>query len=88
MAPYMSTFVDFNWASCYDTHVSTNGFCFLLGDAYISWLSKKKPTMATSSCEVEYMATFMYTIAFVWLRHLLADLGVEEQSSTTIYTNS
>ena len=65
---------DSNWASDYDTQKSTSGNCFFLGDACISWLSKKQPTVATSPCEAEYRATFTATIDCVMLRRLLTDL--------------
>ena len=44
--------------------------------------------MATSSCEVEYRAAFTATVECVWLRRLMADLGVGQPSATTIYTDS
>ena len=81
-------FLNFDWASCYDTRVSTSGFCFMLGSSYISWLSKKQPTVVTSSCEAEYRAAFIATIECVWLRRLAIDLGVGQDASTTIYTDS
>ena len=70
------------------TPVSTSGFCFMLGNSCISWLSKKQPTVATSSCEAEYRAAFTATVECVWLRRLMADLGVGQPSATTIYTDS
>ena len=81
-------FSDFDWASCYSTCVSTSGFYFMLGSAFISWLSKKQLIVATSSCEVEYRATFTAMVECVWLRRLMADLDVGQDSPTTIFTNS
>ena len=60
----------------------------MLGSSCISWLSKKKPTVATSSCEAEYRAAFTATVECVWLRCLVPDLGVGQETATTIYTNS
>ena len=68
--------------------MSTSGFCFMLGSACISWLSKKQLTVTTSSCEAEYRAAFTTTIECVWLRCLMADLGVGQSSATTIFTDS
>ena len=53
LPPDLHAFSDSDWAGCYDTRVSTSGFCFMLGSSCISWLSKKQPTVATSSCEAE-----------------------------------
>ena len=56
---------DSNWVGCYDTPASTSGFCFMVGSSCISWLSKKQPIVATSSCEAEYKATFTATVECV-----------------------
>ena len=88
LPPDLHAFSDSDWAGCYDTRVSTSGFCFMLGSSCISWLSKKQPTVATSSCEAEYRAAFTATVECVWLRRLLADLGVGQSSATTIFTDS
>ena len=58
---------DSDWPGCYNTRVSTSGFCFMLGSSCISWLSKKQPTVATSSCEAEYTAAFTGTVECVCL---------------------
>ena len=68
--------------------MSTTGYCFYIGDACVSWLSKKQPTMATSSCEAEYRATFTATLECVWLRRLFADLDMEQHAPTSLYTDS
>ena len=87
LPPHLHAFSNSDWAGCYDTRVSTSGFCFMLGNSCISWLSKKQPTMATSSCEAEYRAAFTATVECVWLRRLVADLGVGQETATTIYTD-
>ncbi|MCO5566895.1 hypothetical protein L7F22_020578 [Adiantum nelumboides] len=60
----------------------------MLGSSCISWLSKKQPTVATSSCEVEYKAVFTAMVECVWLRCLMVDLGVGLDTANTIYTDS
>ena len=88
MPPHLHAFFDFDWAGCYDTRMSTSGFCFMLCSSCISWLSKKQPTLATSSCEAEYRAAFTATVECVWLRRLMVDLDVGQDSRTTIFTDS
>ncbi|WP_286497660.1 Ty1/Copia family ribonuclease HI, partial [Escherichia coli] len=41
-----------------------------------------------SSCEAEYWAAFTATVECVWLRRLLVDLSVGQQSSTSIFNDS
>ncbi|MCO5566892.1 hypothetical protein L7F22_020575 [Adiantum nelumboides] len=79
---------DSDWAGDFDTRHSTSGNCFFLGNACISWLSKKQPTVATSTCEAEYRAAFTATVDCVWIRRLLADLCECQQAPTTIFTDS
>ncbi|MCO5552826.1 hypothetical protein L7F22_006343 [Adiantum nelumboides] len=88
LPPDLHAFSDSDWAGCFDTRVSTSGFCFMLGSSCISWLSKKQPTMATPSCEAESKAIFIATIECVWLRRLMADLGVGQDTTNTIYTDN
>ncbi|MCO5607299.1 hypothetical protein L7F22_061492 [Adiantum nelumboides] len=40
------------------------------------------------SCEAEYMAVFTATVECVWLIRPMADLGVRQDTTNTIYTDS
>ncbi|MCO5587822.1 hypothetical protein L7F22_041774 [Adiantum nelumboides] len=51
-------------------------------------VEQKQPTVATSSCEAEYRVVFTATVECVWLRRLMADLGVGQDTANTIYTDS
>ncbi|MCO5567141.1 hypothetical protein L7F22_020827 [Adiantum nelumboides] len=44
--------------------------------------------MATSSCEAEYKAVFTATVEFVWLKRLMASLGVGQDTANTIDTDN
>ena len=44
--------------------------------------------MVTLSCEVEYREAFTTTVECVWLRRLMDDLDVGQDSPTTIFTDS
>ena len=48
---------DSNWAQDPDDRWSMSGFAFDVGGEVISWSSKKQPTVAMSSVEVEYIAS-------------------------------
>ncbi|MCO5569078.1 hypothetical protein L7F22_022785 [Adiantum nelumboides] len=60
----------------------------MFGSSCISWLSKKQPTVATSNCEAEYRAVIIATVECVWLRRLMADLGVGQDIANTIFTDN
>nr|KYP70578.1 Copia protein [Cajanus cajan] len=69
-------FCDANWGGCLDTRRSITGYCFFVGDALISWRSKKQPTVVGSSAEVEYRALGVATCELQWIHFLLQDLRV------------
>jgi hypothetical protein len=47
---------------------------FFFGSGAISWSSKKQPTVALSSMEVEYKGVVIAACEVVWLQKLLLDL--------------
>jgi hypothetical protein len=47
------------------------GYCFLLGDFSISWLSKKRFVVACSSTASEYRAFTNTTFELLWLIWLI-----------------
>jgi hypothetical protein len=67
---------------------STSGYVFLLGGAAVSWSSKKQSVVAKSSCEAEYIAANTAASEAVYLRMLLAELGITQHGPTQIACDS
>jgi hypothetical protein len=80
-------YCDSDYAGNVDTRKSTTGFTFLLGGGVISWCSKLQPTVATSTCEAEYIAAAAATKEALWLRKLMSDFGVSV-SPVLIYSDN
>ncbi|GKE25821.1 uncharacterized mitochondrial protein-like protein [Tanacetum coccineum] len=72
----LRAYCDSDWADDVVSRKSTTRFCIFLGDSLISWKSKKQYVLSKSSTEAEYRAMTVTTSEIVWLRWLLADMGV------------
>ena len=79
---------DADWAGDFDTRRSTSGYAFMIGNATVSWSSKRQATVAKSTAEAEYVALSYATQEAVWLRQLLNDVGFGTNSSTIIFEDN
>jgi hypothetical protein len=51
----LSGFTESDWAGDGKTRKSMGGYVFTLGSSLITWCSKRQPTIALQSIEVEYI---------------------------------
>ena len=84
----LRAYSDADWAGDPEDRKSTTGFCIFLGDSLISWKSKKQDVVSRSSSEAEYRAMASTTCEIVWLRRLLADMGVSHSRPTPLYCDN
>ena len=61
---------------------------FSLGNAAITWSSKKQPIVALSSTEAEYRGAAVVACEVAWLEMLLADLGIQVQVPVVIFCDN
>nr|KYP41412.1 Copia protein [Cajanus cajan] len=76
----MVGYFDADWCGDKVDRKSTTCYVFMLGDAPISWCSRKQSVVALSSCEAEYIAASMGACQALCLETLLEELktGTEE----------
>ncbi|XP_057443809.1 uncharacterized mitochondrial protein AtMg00810-like [Lotus japonicus] len=77
-------FSDSDWCGDKLDRRSTTGYLFMFQGAPISWVSKKQPVVALSSCEAEYIAGCYAACQAAWLSALLTELGVQLEGSVCL----
>jgi hypothetical protein len=81
-------YTDVDWAGNVSNKRSTNGFMFFFRSSAVSWSSKKQPTVALSSTEVEYRGVAIAGCEIVWLQKLFLDLGQSMDAAIAIYCDN
>ena len=80
----LDTLTQTDWAGHPDNSRSTSGYTFHLGNSLVSWASKTQPQQATSSTHAEYIACYQATSECTWIRNLLDELGLLDNTKPTV----
>ena len=67
---------------------SLTGYVFKIGNAAITWNTRKQPTVALSTMEAEYMAVAAATRKAIWLWQLVSELRIDTISPTPIHIDN
>lgn len=73
-------FVDSDYAADEQDRKSTSGYLFKVFGNTVSWTSKKQQVVACSTTEAEYVAMALAVQEGVWLRGILTDLMINEDT--------
>ena len=63
----LKAYCDAHWAGCPDTRNSLTGLCLFLGNALVSWRSKKQSAVSRSSAEAKYRSMATTTCKLTWI---------------------
>ncbi|GKA70259.1 retrotransposon protein, putative, ty1-copia subclass [Tanacetum coccineum] len=70
-------YFDASWQTYKDDSRSQSGWVFLLnGGGAVTWKSLKQDTLASSTCESEYIAACEASKEAIWMKNFIGDLGV------------
>ena len=67
-------YADPDYAGCTKTRKSTSWYLFLIAGGAVSWKFKKQSNVAKSSCEAEYVASWIASKKAIWLARLCSTL--------------
>jgi hypothetical protein len=78
-------FADADWANNKGDRKSISGWVAKINGDVVSWSSKKQRVVALSTCEAELYAEAAAIQEVLWLRGMLAELGLHVATGSTVY---
>ena len=84
----LHVFTDADWAGDILTRRSTTGYVVFMAGGPLAWQSKLQTTVATSSMQAEYQAMYAGMQELVWLRGVMAELGIPCNEPTPFFLDS
>jgi hypothetical protein len=77
-------YCDSDYGGDLETRRSTTGHCFMFRGSLISWGSTRQTTVATSTCEAEYMALTEAAKEAIWLCRMLEEMNIRISRPITL----
>ena len=77
-----------DWAGSVDDRKSTSGGYFYLGNNLVSLMSKKQNSVSLSTAEAEYIVTGSYCTQLLWMKNLLHDYGILQDTMCVFCDNT
>ena len=76
----LTGFSDSNSAGNADDRKNTTGGCFYVVANLVAWMSKKQNFMFLSTAEAEYIAARSYCSQLLWMKKVLTDYGISQDT--------
>ena len=79
---------DADWTRSVDDQKSTSAGYFYLRNNLVSWMSKKQNFVSLSTAEVEYIAAGSCYTQLLWMKKLLHDYGIPQDTMCVFCDNT
>jgi hypothetical protein len=86
--PFLSAFVDANYAMCPDTRRCVSGYIVLFFGSLVSWLAKKQNLVTLSTTEAEFVALALCIQECLYIRQLAGELLQTSDQPTVVYEDN
>ncbi|KAI3732428.1 hypothetical protein L1987_63633 [Smallanthus sonchifolius] len=83
----LTAYSDSDYSGCKTDFKSTSAGCQFFGNRLVTWQCKKQTSVATSTCEAEYIAAASCCSQIIWIQQQLRDYGLQF-SNTPIYVDN
>ncbi|XP_075640328.1 secreted RxLR effector protein 161-like [Castanea sativa] len=84
----LARFSKSDWACNADDRKSTTGGCLCVGVNLVAWMSKKQNSVSLSTAEAEYIAARSCCSQLLWMKKLLSDYGISQNTMIIYCDNS
>ena len=84
----LAGFSNYDWAGNTDDRKSTTGGCFYVGANLVAWMSKKQNSVFVSTTEAEYIAAGSCCSQLLWMKKVLTDYGISQDTMVVYCDNS
>ena len=84
----LARFSDSDWAGNANDRKSTTGGCFYVGANLVAWMSKKQNSVSLSTAEAEYITIGSSCSQLLWMKKLLRDYGISQDTVVVYCDNS
>ena len=81
-------YLDADWAGCINDRKITLGGCFYLGNNLVSLMHEKQNSVSLSMAKVEYIAAGSCCAQLLWMRKLLHDYGITQDTICVFCDNT
>ncbi|KAH9139250.1 hypothetical protein AeRB84_016475 [Aphanomyces euteiches] len=86
--PFLSAYVDADYANCKDTRRCVSGYVLLLLGSPISWLAKKQNIVTLSTTEAEFVALALCIQVSLYIQQLASELKQSSDQPVIIYEDN